>query len=649
MTIKTTPRGLLSWFFPVSGGGEERGLNDSGIETFKRKKSLGRETIQNILDARSVVAQDAGEPAKVALDVVQIPRSVFPLVERFGAVIEACLDYTKLRFDKPEDRDANGSGFLQKAIDILSKETIPALRIRDRNTTGLVGGNEEWNRPYYRLIRGQGYSKSEGVGGGTYGIGQRAPFAFSPLRTVLYYSRLPDDGELFVGKSILCSHKDIDSGNPTQNVGWYCRTGASAAEWVPAREPADIDDFFRRKEVGTDLYVTGYDAEDFDYTTTRDVLHNFFGAICAGFLEVSISDAVVGKDNLHQVLDEFVVDAFEKSSQRKERKTDLRRGIGAAHFWAKALRDPYGGKPFTTTIDRLGEVKLYVVRDPAAPCRVAYMRKPRILVFDKGNNALTKYAAVVVVESDKGNDYLGKLEDPSHERWHQDEPRNWTRAERLEAQEALQALNRWIRNTLAELRTAEAEDELDVPELGELLPAEDEEGAFDADGATKTSDKSTDDETAQKVGTARAADVRRLGPRGRTPTSRAGTGPEPGGGGGVGTKGGGTSGKKGKKSRKKKKQGLVPVRFRAFATGVSDYQLVMESTTKASGDLTLEAYGEDGSYSYKITSATDAATGKSIAATGMTLKGIALQPGRLRRINVVLDSPVRLSLGVSDR
>jgi hypothetical protein len=644
MTMKATLLGVLSWFFPDWGGGEERGLNDSGIETFKRKKSLGRETIQNILDARSKAAQDAGEPAKVELGVVRIPRSVFPATEGFTKVVKACLEYTRLRFDKPEDQDANGTGFLERALGLLSQETVPALRIRDRNTTGLVGGDEEWNRPYYRLIRGQGYSKSEGVGGGTYGIGQRAPFAFSPLRTVLYYSRLPDESELFVGKSVLCTHKDVDSGSPTQNVGWYCRRGANASEWAPVREVGEIDDFFRRSEVGTDLYVTGYDEDDFEYTTTRDVLHNFFGAISGGILEVSIGETVVGKENLHETLEAFVSDAYEKSRERKERKADLKRGIGAAFFWAKALRD---GTPFTTTIDRLGEVKLFVVRDSQAPCRVAYMRKPRILVFDKGNNALTNYAAVAVVDSDEGNEYLAKLEDPAHERWHHDEPRNWTSAQRMEAQETLRELNRWIRDTLAALRGLEAEDEQDVPELGDLLPAEDEEGAFDADGATMTSDETTADETAQKAGASMAAKVRRLGPRGRGPTSHAGAGTETGGGPKRGS-GGGKKGKKSKKSRKQKKRGLIPVRFRAFTTGTSSYQLVMESPTKASGDLTLQAYGEDGSYTYKIKSATDGTTGRPIATKDMTLKGVALQAGRVRRIDLVLDSPVPLSLGVRD-
>jgi len=300
------------WFFPLLSGGEEAGLNDPGIENFKKSHSLGRETIQNIGDARSKEAIEKGEPALADFDLLHMPVVDLPGAERFKLILERCRDYTNRRFTKRKDRETNGLEFFNRAVELLEGKTLPVLRIRDRNTTGLLGSDDEKDkdRPWWRLIRGQGYSSREGVAGGTYGIGQRAPFAFSSLRTVIYYTRLPKAEEAFIAKAILCSFPHPDSEELTQNKGWYCRLDKTAKDpakwtkWAGIRDPSAIPSHFRRDEVGTDLYIVGFQGgRDWKRELRRSVLRHFFAAIQQGALEVRIAEegeppSVLSKETL---------------------------------------------------------------------------------------------------------------------------------------------------------------------------------------------------------------------------------------------------------------------------------------------------------------------------------------------------------------
>src|SRR6185437_12894073 len=49
-----TPAQKVGWFFASNDGGEDKGLNDAGVVTFKGNiyRYLAREIIQNSLDAR---------------------------------------------------------------------------------------------------------------------------------------------------------------------------------------------------------------------------------------------------------------------------------------------------------------------------------------------------------------------------------------------------------------------------------------------------------------------------------------------------------------------------------------------------------------------------------------------------------------------
>ncbi|MFY0562484.1 hypothetical protein ACN28E_01470 [Archangium lansingense] len=543
------------WFFAPLGGGEESGLNESGIETFKRSHSLGRETCQNMLDHRD----NSGRPCIAVFEHLDLPASDIPGRQELEKIFTACRNHV---LNLLSNGTGNEKKFFETALSLLAAKSIPTLRIGDENTTGLTGDDEDRKRPFWRLLKGQGFSSLEGVGGGTYGIGQRAPFAHSALRTIMYATKLPDGKEAFTAKAILASHPaPFTDGNPmTQSKGWYCHPPpASGESWSALREPSEIPARYRRSAVGTDLYVLGYTAQDWEQRVRHAILENFFSAIDQGHLEVQLKEngkllTRITRDNLEEKL-------FEASEEARESQlpAEWKKGLGATPYYLKALRSPFNGAPYTKNIDGLGEVKLFIYRDLKAsdiPERWACMRSPRMIVESHGSGLLSRFAGVVLCDTEPGNKVLALMEDPTHSRWHEDEARNWSTEERAKGREMRLALANFVAETLKKIRNEGMPPSQDVPFLGRYLPSEadpDQEAAVGA--ANVASGGASVDETGHKTtkagsgtvsGQARkakaSASVRVLGTAGSGVASVEGSG---GGGaseGVVGGTGGNTSG-----------------------------------------------------------------------------------------------------------
>ena len=208
------------WYFPKSMGGQGNGLTNTAISNFKSDDAVPRETVQNVLDNKAVGDNgepNVGVPAEVEFEVIDIPRESFPGIGQLTETFGFC---KKMELDGVSDPEGGVERFFNKAEEVLNGNSIRVLRIRDRKTTGLVGDDTDRKYAFARLIRYRGGSKLEGVGGGNHGIGQGAPFSDSDLRTVIYSTRT-EKGVAFVGKSILCTHKDKNS-NQLQDTGVLC-------------------------------------------------------------------------------------------------------------------------------------------------------------------------------------------------------------------------------------------------------------------------------------------------------------------------------------------------------------------------------------------------------------------------------------------
>ena len=458
----------MDWFFPATQGGEESGLNDPGIEFFRQSGSLARETLQNSGDARD----NDTRPVTVTFELLELPFGQLPGAARLREVIERCRDYmlAPCKAD-PQKEEENGRVWFDEARQLLSGSQISILRIRDENTTGLEGGERDEDKAWFRLIKKQGSASMHGAGGGTFGIGQRAPFASSRLRTV-FYSTLTRTGQhAFIGKTILSSFRE--NGRVYRPIGFWGVLAENSQGAHAVRRAEDVPEVFRRTTIGTDLYIIGFDPKDWRVRLTDSVVRNFFAAIHGERLVVRLlgggDPQEINAATLGPLVEAKLQEGLKNAGTRKGAQKEVREGIGTTRHYLRALAAPEGGSPFEEVHPKLGRLRLYVKLDPDAPARTAYMRKPRILVYERTQRILDGYAAVFLCEDPDGNKLLARMEDPAHSKWDR---------ERLPGGDRLLSdIYTFIRKSLEKLAEKDPEKPQDVPELGRYLPESEGVGA----------------------------------------------------------------------------------------------------------------------------------------------------------------------------
>jgi hypothetical protein len=675
-----------TWFFAPLNGGEESGLNESGIEAFKRSESLGRETCQNILDH----PDGSRRPCVAEFEYIDLPAEDFPGRDQFAAIFQACRDHILRMLPSGA---GNERRFFETGLELLANGTIPTLRIGDENTTGLVGSDDDRSQPFWRLLKGQGFSSLQGVSGGTYGIGQRAPFARSALRTVLYSTRLGTGAQAFVAKAILASHPSPSDPRRalTQSKGWYCHAPSNGAQqWSAVRNPAIIQPRFRRSIVGTDLYITGYVEQDWEQRIRYAVLQNFFSAIDRGLLEIRLkrNGSLLGEIT-ESNLEEKLVEAADEARQSQP-KADHRRGLGATLYYLKALRNSFNGAPFTRLLDDLGTVKMYVhrdIKDPGVPERWVCMRRPMMVVEDHGSGLVSRFAAVIVCDDEPGNLLLAQMEDPRHSRWHEEEARNWSSQEQKRGREARLAIGRFVAETLKQIRDENMPASQDVPFLGRYLPLDTDTQEDCAVGAgIQPTGGAADIETGHRItassggvitGRARRSRPAAINLDGNSPQdvkqnagsvgSETGHPQDSGGGGERDGSNGAGAGRAGYTDAtgpgaeghaeaqptaitEATPSGLLltgsDIRFRSYMVD-GGYCVILESTKDLEGDVVLRAVGEDSDYPVRIVAARDTADGAAFTTNGARITGVKLLAGQPRRIELqVGDSALPLCLSI---
>lgn len=647
---------MPDWFFPKLSGGEEQGLNDAGVETFKKQDSLARETCQNIGD---VWDHECGHPAIATFELVHLPADEFPGRDQLVEIFEACRDYV---LEGLPDGTGNEAKFFENALGVLNSDNISLLRIGDENTSGLIGGDDDRRMPFFRLLKGQGASSLQGDGGGTYGIGQRAPFAHSALRTVLYSTRTPD-GVAFIAKSILASFPHPQHGQMTQSKGWWCNVDDGGDSWSTLRDPSRIPKRFLRDKIGTDLWVAGFQAEGWEQSVRHSVLRHFFAAIQNDQLIVQLAKdgEVTTKIDSSNLANELLRAADEARQIRP--KHEYMMGLGSTLYFHKAITKPLNGRPFIRNIPPLGDVKLYLYRDTKntdMPDRWATMRKPRIIVEHFGSGILNRFAAVLVCDTDEGNKYLAQLEGPEHNRWHEEETRQWTSTQKKEAHQVLADLRQFVRETLREVRGASMAEQQDIPFLGRYLPAEDEiddepiQGAAALPTGAESEDESGVKRSKSKSETVRGVARKDARPRVEVIDNRAapGPGPEPGpspdpGPGphppGPGPRPGPNPGPGDDNEIKV----LSPrdVRFRAFRSG-DGYRIVLQSDNELSGRLKLRAVGETGQFTVDVKEALDEVENIQLEVKPSMIDDVSLKAGVKKTLRVKIDSVSDLVLAM---
>ena len=434
---------MIKWRFPSNDNGENKGINDSGVATFRGTplKSLAREICQNSLDASRC------KPVRVDFNVFNVPMNRVPGAEVLKDVFKRCLDFWGMQ------KAISTKEFYTNALKVSDRETCDFLRISDFNTIGLTGTNGEINTNWTNLTKSSGASDKKGTAGGSYGIGKYAPFACSDFSTVFYSTYNEDNERAYQGVSRLVTFKRSEDDETTQGIGYY-----GEEKNTPVHEEINLDTSFRRNigDYGTDIYIAGYKyaTGDWQKSIIISILDGFLGAIWNEQLVVNVGDIRIAKDKLNELVEIYKDDLTDYTEKYYQVL------VSSETTWIE--KDFMG----------LGLVKLGIlVGDPDAPRRVAMIRQTGMKIMDKDHlPGHVPCVGVMFIEGDKINEKLRVMENPEHTQWQPDRAKN-----PIVAKELLKSLNRFIKEQIEKLISSGGGEEMDAIGVGIFLPDEPDE------------------------------------------------------------------------------------------------------------------------------------------------------------------------------
>ncbi|NPA44736.1 MAG: hypothetical protein GXO49_04310 [Chlorobi bacterium] len=389
------------WFFDKQSGMDD-GPNDAFAENFKAFPyySIVRESIQNSLDA----VRDEEKPVIVKYEFSEIDRKEFKkLIDGLENHIQMCKNtWNDKKFDDMLE-------YLNGNLDGFKRKNIPILKISDYNTHGMYYDPDDLKSSFYAFLLSKGNSAKKNVSsGGSFGFGKAAYFNLSPLKTILVSTK-NDEQELFMGATILATHKN-EQGQKLTGEGFY-----SCKDKEPDFNINEIPEKFLREEIGTDIYVIGlWDENNRKEEMIKSVLNNFWLAIFNEKLIVEIDGEIINEDNLPTIINRYYENEMEKSAK------DIKTWNPKPYY--KAVAHSESGvsgnyKKFEDILETAGKVKLYVYLNKDLPNRIAYFRKPQMLVYKRTIKKIKGYVAVFVCEDERGNRILKEMENPPHNEW----------------------------------------------------------------------------------------------------------------------------------------------------------------------------------------------------------------------------------------
>ncbi len=462
--------------FLTNDAGEEEGLGDAGVETYRDAPyaSVARECGQNSADAREK------RPVTMRFDLLEIGINEYPAAKSQLAAVEACLDKARSgRNDKEID-------FFSRAREVLTADRLKILRISDSNTKGLIGPAIP-GTPFHSLVKASGVSnKDSDTSGGSFGIGKKAAFAASELQTVFYstiYRELTSGKELFLaqGKTLLVSHTAPD-GRKRRATGYW-----GLADFMPVADPARVPGWLTRAEVGTSVFVVGFREEDsWRERIAASLLQNFFCAIHRGDLRFIIDDSRIdinGDSIASYFLDPQIVRAADLSSQLEE--FEFARNLYDCLMSVDASSE-------TFEIAGLGKVSLRILLRDGLPKRVCIIRNGMAITDNLAHfgDKLARYpmykefVALVEPTDDQGSALLKRLENPRHDSLSAD--RLSDARKRADATRAMKTLASRIRSAIKQLALPKPSDVTNLDELARYFA--------DSDKSDKPPDPNGDDD-----------------------------------------------------------------------------------------------------------------------------------------------------------
>ena len=390
-----------AWRFPARNGGIDY-VSDPSSAHFSDAPipKLVRELIQNSLDAKE---DGLPGPVVVTFSETRVDRDIVEGAA-LGRHFQSCMDRAH------EDNRPGIAEFYANALNVIGQRSVPCLKVQDTGTTGL--NDARWKA----LVAQEGaVSKAGGAPGGSFGIGKNAVLNVSDLQTVFYSTRLVEGRkgrvEKLQGKATLTGHPDpYGSGADLQHIGFYTQEGTAPVMGT------SIPKFFRLDGSGTGVFIIGFNPHSSNWVNqvVTSVIENFFYAIHHQRLMVEISS--MSEDPAwidHQTIDSLF-----------KRQDPINKD--AVHYY-KAIRDLAGDETERTKrFDGLGRLRTYVAFRESAPRRVAHVNRNGMLITDsreqksnplapRGQSLWPDFVGVVVPDTDAGDLWLRRMENPSHD------------------------------------------------------------------------------------------------------------------------------------------------------------------------------------------------------------------------------------------
>ena len=374
------------------------GPNDAIIQSFTKDfyESLVRESIQNSMDA----VADTTKPVQVSFLFSKLCNSDYPELFDLRRHIQGCLD--------SHADNQRAKELYTPMLSYLSRipgSYIDIITVSDSNTTGMKYEEGNPQNTFSAFTKSVGLSvKSSKSSGGSFGFGKAAYFQMSPLRSILVSTMTTDEKTYFEGVTRLCTHQ-LDGVQYT-DMGYY-----DSHDGKPV-EDDEIPECFRRKTPGTSISLIGKYSDagsisEMKEELVKSVLRNFWLAIYQGKLEVNISNSImIGKADISRLIPlHFAPTTKDKSSPRP-------------YFEAYSHPQDKTHLHFSKTMPLLGDVDLFIRLSPEVKKdRIAYIRKPRMLVETKLLGTSYGINALFLCLDEKGNELLANIEDASHSSW----------------------------------------------------------------------------------------------------------------------------------------------------------------------------------------------------------------------------------------
>lgn len=544
----------LSWKFLRNEAGEDEGLADAGIETFRDAPfaGLARECGQNSIDA----ARRSGPGGNTERVIIRfwketVPTEAIPDIGGFRATIEACLSRARSRGDNKEIQ------FFERAGRIVHAPDIDLLHVIDEGTTGLIGPCAP-GTPYHALIKAKGVSKKgDDTSGGSFGIGKNAAYAVSALRSVFYSTVYKDssgaDQFLAQGKAILVSHNK-GPGQEHSATGYWGET----ENYMPATNMTVLPEWLQRTEPGTTVTALGFLSEDgWDWRIAESLVRNFFAAVHNGKVIFEVGDdLVINRDTLSGL---FANETLREVASSCGSDEDLK----FSHNLYRCLTSPES-TCYEETIDGLGRVKLSILIEDRLEKQVGLIRNGMFITsrFRHFREKLARFPlqkdfiAVIEPVDDKASSSIRALENPRHDELSPERIEDPERSRSLRA--AVNKMNGWIREKIKSHTTLPPDDEIQLDDLNDFFAAPEDQ--TDRMQNTGNSEK---DPTSIKVKVRKKPESSGASASGG---SEGGSGGEKPGGNGGATSGPGAGGGKG--GADGPRGGTVPIRgLRNTVTG----------------------------------------------------------------------------------